>query len=204
MAHSTIPGRSVLSLRLHALRLLLIFVWITFLKNYCWPVGRKKGNAYFSHDNTIHASKEINIILRAIAKQSTLFVIVRMPGLQSWFFFPNAYMMLTNCMVRPDNIKWSDVFVLPPRRVINSKISLSLMSLYGYTYAYITGETTFLEIYYLPDNHLWASWTHDSTIKGVLAVKCRIKNLADHLSVSTCFLHHQVVFLFVCVQFRNG
>ena len=138
-----------------------------------------------------------------------LFLVVKMPGRESWFFlsfffffFP-MLMMLTNCMVRPDDIKWSRLFVLPPRRVICWKISFSLMSLSGYTYAYITSKNQLSWIYYLSNNHLWASWTHDSTINSALAIKCPIKNLADHLSVSTCFFHHQIAFLFICVQFRN-
>ena len=85
----------------------------------------------------------------------------------------------------------------------NMKILLSLMPSLD-TYDNVTTENNFLEIYYLRNNHLWAKWTRDSTINGAMAVKSRIKNLADHLSVSTRFVNHQIVFLLICVQFRDS
>lgn len=72
-------------------------------------------------------------------------------------FFFNVYMMFINCMVRFDNIKWFSVFVFFLRRVINLKILLFLMFLFGYIYVYIIGEINFFEIYYFFDNYFWVS-----------------------------------------------
>ena len=78
------------------------------------------------------------------------------------------------------------------------------MSLLVCAYAYVTSENQLLKTYCLPNNHLWASWTYDSMINAAQEFKGGIKDLADHLSVSTCFSNHQIVFLLICVQFRNS
>ena len=84
--------------------------------------------------------KEIDVIAGAIAKEFSLFFSLSgCYGIKADFFCQRLFDPY-KLRGEADNIKLSSVFALPLRRVINSKISLSLMSLFGYTYAYITSE----------------------------------------------------------------
>ena len=120
--------------------------------------------------------KEIDVIAGAIAKEfSLIFSLSGCYGIKADFFCQRLFDPY-KLRGEADNIKLSSVFALPLRRVINSKISLSLMSLFGHTYAYITSENqlswnaTFLMITSGPAGHM----IRRSTAPWQLNVELRI------------------------------